>query len=75
MGKSYELNCEGLVCPLPVAKTKRKLLELESGDVLNVSGDFAEAGENIKRYIEKTENEILEFEKEGENFCIKIQKA
>ncbi|MFX0174732.1 MAG: sulfurtransferase TusA family protein [Candidatus Hodarchaeota archaeon] len=75
MGKSYELNCEGLVCPLPVAKTKRKLLELESGDVLNVSGDFAEAGENIKRYIEKTENEILAFEKEGENFCIKIQKA
>jgi len=75
MGNSFELNCDGLVCPLPVAKTKRKLLELESGDILNVTGDFAEAGENIKRYIEKTENKILQFEKEGENFSIKIKKA
>jgi tRNA 2-thiouridine synthesizing protein A len=75
MGNSFELSCDGLVCPLPVAKTKRKLLELESGDILNVNGDFAEAGENIKRYVEKTENKILEFQKEGENFSIKIQKA
>ncbi|MHA2430233.1 MAG: sulfurtransferase TusA family protein [Promethearchaeota archaeon] len=75
MGNNYELNCTGLVCPLPVAKTKRKLLELQSGDILEISGDFAEAGENIKRYIDKTENQILIFEKEGENFFIKIQKA
>jgi len=75
MGNNYELNCTGLVCPLPVAKTKRKLLELQSGDILEISGDFAEAGENIKRYIGKTENQILAFEIEGENFLIKIQKA
>ena len=75
MVNSFELNCDGLVCPLPVAKTKRKLLELESGDILNITGDFAEAGENIKRYVEKTENKILQFEKEGENFSIKIKKA
>jgi len=75
MGNTYELNCTGLVCPLPVAKTKRKLMELQSGDTLEISGDFAEAGENIKRYIDKTENQILAFEKEGENFFIKIQKT
>ena len=75
MGSNYELNCTGLVCPLPVAKTKRRLMELQSGDTLEISGDFAEAGENIKRYIDKTENQILAFEKEGENFIIKIQKA
>ena len=75
MENTYELNCTGLVCPLPVAKTKRKLMELQSGDTLEISGDFAEAGENIKRYIDKTENQILAFEKEGENFLIKIQKA
>ena len=75
MGNSYELNCTGLVCPLPVAKTKRKLMELQSGDTLEVSGDFVEAGENIKRYIDKTENQILAFEIEGESFFIKIQKT
>ena len=75
MGNNHELNCSGLVCPLPVAKTKRKLMELQSGDTLEVSGDFVEAGENIKRYIDKTENQILAFEIEGESFFIKIQKT
>jgi len=74
MGKNYELSCEGLVCPLPVAKTKRKLLEIESGDTLEVRGDFAEAGENIKRYIERIGDELLTFQIEGEKFYLKIQK-
>ena len=49
MGNMFKLNCEGLVCPMPVAKTKRKLLDMDSGDFLEITGDFAEAGENIKR--------------------------
>ena len=72
---THKLKCNGLVCPLPVAKTKRKLLELESGDILEVSGNFAEAGENIKRYISKTQNKIVDFKIDGEDFSIKIQKA
>jgi len=72
---THKLNCNGLVCPLPVAKTKRKLMELESGDILQVSGNFAEAGENIKRYISKTQNKIVDFKIDGEDFSIKIQKA
>ncbi|MFX1496488.1 MAG: sulfurtransferase TusA family protein [Promethearchaeota archaeon] len=74
MTNTHKLNCTGLVCPLPVAKTKRKLMELESGDILEVSGDFAEAGENIKRYISKTKHKIVDFKIEGEDFNIKIQK-
>lgn len=75
MTSIHKLNCTGLVCPLPVAKTKRKLMELESGDILEVSGDFAEAGENIKRYISKTQNIIVDFKVDGEDFSIKIQKT
>jgi tRNA 2-thiouridine synthesizing protein A len=75
MGNTYELKCEGLVCPMPVAKTKRRLLELESGDILKVSGDFAEAGQNIKNYIEKHGDKVLEFIIDGNNFTIKIQKS
>ena len=75
MGNMFELKCDGLVCPLPVAKTKRKLLELESGDILKVSGDYAEAGENIKTYIEKHGDKVLEFIIDGENYLIKIQKS
>ena len=75
MSESYKLDCSGLVCPMPVAKTKRQLLEMKSGDILEVSGDYSEAGENIKRYIDRIDDKILEFKTEGENFYIKIEKA
>jgi len=69
------LNCDGLVCPLPVARTKKKLGEMESGNILEVNGDFAESGENIKRYVEKHGDVVLEFKIDGEDYYIKIKKA
>ncbi|MFX1277478.1 MAG: sulfurtransferase TusA family protein [Promethearchaeota archaeon] len=75
MGNIFELRCDGLVCPLPVAKTKRKLLEMKSGDILKVTGDYSEAGENIKNYIEKHGDKVLEFIIDGEDYLIKIQKS
>ncbi|MFW9875976.1 MAG: sulfurtransferase TusA family protein [Candidatus Thorarchaeota archaeon] len=74
MTNLQKLDCSGLVCPMPVAKTKRQLLEMNSGDVLEVIGDYAESGENIKRYIEKHGERLLEFKIDGENYYIKIEK-
>jgi tRNA 2-thiouridine synthesizing protein A len=72
---AHKLDCSGLVCPMPVAKTKRQLLEMERGDVLEVIGDLAEAGENIKRYLDKRDDKVLEHTTEGENYYLKIEKA
>ena len=69
------MNCDGLVCPLPVARTKKKLGEMESGNILEVNGDFGESGENIKRYVEKHGDSVLEFKINGEDYYIKIKKA
>jgi tRNA 2-thiouridine synthesizing protein A len=75
LSKTYNLKLDGLVCPLPVARTKKKIIEMDVGDILEVSGDFAEAGENIKRYIEKHGDAIIEFKIEGEEYYIKIKKV
>jgi tRNA 2-thiouridine synthesizing protein A len=75
MVNTEKIDLSGLVCPLPVAKTKRKLMEMQSGDILEVIGDFAEAGENIKRYLEKVDDKLLEIKFDGENYYAKIQKA
>ncbi len=48
---------------------------MEPGDILEVTGDFGESGENIKRYIEKHGDSVLEFKIKGEDYCIKIKKA
>ena len=75
MSKTYRLDLNGLVCPLPVARTKRKLSEMESGDILEAVGDFGESGENIKRYIENHGDSVIEFNINGEDYSIKIKKA
>jgi TusA-related sulfurtransferase len=73
--KIHKIDLSSLVCPLPVAKTKRKLKEMQSGDILEVTGDFAEAGENIKRYLEKVDDKLLEIKFDGEEYYAKIRKA
>ena len=75
MSDIVKLDCSGLVCPMPVAKTKRKFLEMKSGEILEVTGDFAEAGENIKRYVEKHGDKLLIFKIDGENYYLKIEKV
>jgi TusA-related sulfurtransferase len=47
---------------------------MKTGDILKVSGDFCEAGENIKRYAEKHGAKVIEFFSEGEDYCLKIKK-
>lgn len=74
MGDTLKLDCSGLVCPMPVAKTKRMLNNMNSGDILEVSGDFCEAGENIKRFAERNGGKVLEFKSKGENYHVKIEK-
>ena len=74
MGDTLKLDCSGLVCPMPVAKTKKMMNTMKSGDILAVSGDFCEAGENIKRYAEEHGGRIIEFKAQGINYLVKIEK-
>ncbi len=68
------LDCSDLVCPLPVAKTKKMLNSMANDEILEVKGDFSEAGENIKRFAESHGHEVVDFKIEGEYYSIKIKK-
>lgn len=74
MPENYKLDCSGFVCPMPVAQTKKQMNQMNSGDILEVSGDFCEAGENIKRYVENHDGKVLDFKNNGKNYYLKIQK-
>ena len=74
MTENHDLDCSGMVCPQPVAKTKKLLNSINSGDIIEISGDFCEAAENIKRYVEKHGGKILEMKTEGQNYYLKVQK-
>ena len=60
-----ELDCVGLYCPVPIAKTKEEIEKIEVGQVLKVEADDPAAEEDIKRWAKRTGHEILKYEKEG----------
>lgn len=74
MSNIKSLNCTGLVCPMPVAKTKKALEKMGSGDIIEVKGDFEEAGENIKRYVEDHGGKVIEFSTKNGEYYLKIEK-
>ena len=74
MSDTHKLDCSGMVCPVPVAKTKKMMLKMKRGEILEVYGDFCEAGENIKRFVENNGGKILESKIEGNNYFIKVEK-
>ena len=69
-----ELDVRGLVCPMPVLKTKKALDELPEGERLTVIGDYKPALENIKRFVKTHGYKIVSIEEDGDTFKITIEK-
>ncbi|UCG70839.1 MAG: sulfurtransferase TusA family protein [Thermoplasmata archaeon] len=70
-----ELDCVGLYCPIPIARTKEEIDKIELGQVLKVEADDPAAEEDITRWAKRTGHEILKFEKEGTILTFFIKKS
>ena len=69
-----ELDCVGLYCPMPIARTKQEIDKLDTGQVLKVEADDPAAEEDIKSWARITGNEIVKFAKEGTILTFFIRK-
>jgi TusA-related sulfurtransferase len=69
-----ELDCIGLYCPIPIARTKQEIDKLEVGQVLKVEADDPAADEDIKAWSKRVGHAILKFEKEGKILTFYIKK-
>ncbi|MEA3360727.1 MAG: sulfurtransferase TusA family protein [Thermodesulfobacteriota bacterium] len=69
-----ELDCVGLYCPIPIARTKQEIDNLEPGQILRIEADDPAAEEDIKRWAKRVGHEVMEFEKEGTILTFYIQK-
>jgi TusA-related sulfurtransferase len=59
------LDCIGLYCPEPLFQTREQMDKLEDGDILEVLADDPAAEEDLKRFVKRTGNELIKFEKSG----------
>lgn len=62
----------GQACPVPVLLTRRGLKSIESGQILEIIGDFFPAKKNIQNYAEKHGHEVIEVIEPDENGIYKI---
>ncbi len=69
-----ELDCVGLYCPIPIARTKEEIENIELGQVLKVEADDPAAEEDIPRWAKRAGHRILKFEKSNKIMTFWIKK-
>ncbi len=60
-----ELDCVGLFCPMPIARTKEEIENIEIGQLLKVEADDPAAEEDIARWAKRAGHEMVKLEKSG----------
>jgi len=69
-----ELDCLGLYCPMPIAKTAEKMRELKPGEVLEILADDEGIKNDMPAWCQATGNELISIEEESGKYRILIRK-
>ena len=70
------LDCSGLLCPLPVVKTKRAIKPLEIGQILEMIATDPGIVPDMEAWENQTRHEVLLTEEQGEGkFRFLIKKT
>ena len=70
-----KIDVKGKMCPMPVALTKRKLAEMQPGQILEVVGEGGLEFDNIQRWLNNNGQEIVEAQKTDDEFRILVKKV
>jgi len=71
---NVEIDCVGLFCPMPIAKTKEAIDKIKVGEVLKIEADDPAAESDIKAWSKRTGHEIMTFEKKDGILTFYIRK-
>lgn len=69
-----ELDCIGLYCPIPIARTKEVIENIEVGQVLKVEADDPAAEGDIIRWAKRAGHQVLRLEKSGNIMTFWVRK-
>jgi tRNA 2-thiouridine synthesizing protein A len=60
-----EVDASGLLCPLPLLRLKKALMEIQSGDVIKIIATDPAAHLDIGVYAEQCGHQMLELNREA----------
>ena len=70
-----ELDTRGLMCPLPIIKTKGAIDKLQPGEVLKVLATDAGSVRDMEAFAKFTRNVLLDSQADGPEYVYYLQKA
>ena len=74
MQTDKELDARGLVCPLPILRTKQSLAEMTSGQILKIVATDPGATIDFQVFAEQTGNDLLSMSETNEEFIFILKK-
>ncbi len=74
MNFDKELDVRGLVCPLPILRTKKSLADMITGQVLKVAATDPGAIIDFQVFAEQTGNELLSLSETAGEFIFYMRK-
>jgi len=69
-----ELDARGLNCPLPILRTKKKLSELSSGQVLRIATTDPSSVKDFQMFAKQTGHQLLAQSDADKQFTFFLQK-
>ena len=74
MNFDKELDARGLVCPLPILRTKKNLVDMASGQVLKIIATDPGAVIDFQVFADQTGHALLSMSESGEEIVFFLQK-
>jgi tRNA 2-thiouridine synthesizing protein A len=69
------LDLSGLLCPLPVLRARKRLLQMKAGEILQVIATDPMAAIDLPHFCTEQGYELLSQTKDGLNLNFRIRKA
>lgn len=74
MNFDQELDTRGLLCPLPILRTKVAMDGLQVGEVLRVVSTDAGSVRDMAAFAKHTRNDLLDSRVDGEDYIYYLKK-
>lgn len=68
------LDCYGLLCPMPIIQTAKKIKDMEVGEILEVVSTDAGIKEDMPAWCRQTGQEYLGLEQDGDIIKVYVKK-
>jgi len=74
MKSDAKLDCFGLLCPMPIIQTAKKIKELRVGEVLEVLSTDEGIAADMPAWCKMTGQEYLGLERDGDVYRVYVRK-